>query len=138
MRLKMALDMLHRHIEEWTEEAMIEPEVADPDAEGLREFGSELVAYLHEAAEKLEIDRQNVVVPEKDADSRELCEEITEVFVDEWTMMDFAERPAGVHIEGLREVMEAVADVLEAAPEDCDWELEAATEQLDEFLVEVI
>lgn len=138
MQLKMALDTLHRKIEEWTEEALIEPEVPEPDAEGFREFGSELVGYLHDTAEKLELSLEEVVVPERGASGEELCEELTDIFLDEWAMTDFAERPVGVHLEGLQEVMDAVAEVLEASPEDSRLELEEATLQLDEFLAEVL
>ena len=138
MRLKMALDALHRKIEEWTEEAMIEPEVEDAELEGFREFGTELVGYLHDAAEKLEIDDRELVIPPDDIDADELCEELTDIFVDEWAMIDFAERPIGVEIDGLREVMEMVAEALQAPPDDCVDELEDAIMELDDFLAEVL
>ena len=135
MRLTMALDMLHRKIEEWAEEAFIEPDVSDIAIEGFVEFGSDMVAYLHELAEQFEMSDEEVMLPEMEAEGAELCDEIATLFVDEWALRDFAERPAGVDIEGLRELMETVADVLSAPPDDCEMELETAIEELDEFLV---
>lgn len=137
MQLNMALDLLHRRIEEWTEEAMIEPDTPTAQAEGFREFGSELVAYLHEAAEKMEMTVEELMIPENDAENWELCDEIAELLLDEWAMIDFAERPAGVELDELRPLLVAVADVLEAPADDCAPELEEANEMLDEFLMEV-
>lgn len=138
MRLQMALDMLHRKIEEWTEKAFIAPEVSEPKIEAFLEFGSDLVAHLHEVAGQLEIVDEEAMVPETDAAGPELCDEIAELFLDEWAHIDFTERPPGAQIDELGEVMDAIAEVLDAPPEDCEMELEEATEMLDDYLAGVM
>lgn len=134
MELRIALDLLHRRIEEWTEEAMIEPDVSDREVEAFREYGSELVAHLHEAAEQLGAAQRDLFLAEKGSSSADIVEELVEAFVDEWDQLGFGERPAGLELDELREVMEPVADVLEASADEADMELAEATEVLDDFI----
>ena len=136
MHLNMGLDLLHRRIEEWAEEAMIEPDVPEREVEAFREYGSELVAFLHDVSEEMELGFEDLMVPGDDATAGELCEELTQTFLDEWERLSFGERPGGLEMDALREVLEAVTEVVEAPVDDADLELEDAAELLDEFLAD--
>lgn len=134
MRLTMGFDLLHRRIEEWSEEAQIEPDVSRTAVEGFREYGSDLVAFLHNVGEELELSREELVLAGNDTPSGELCEEMTDFLLDEWNRLDFGERPAGMDLDELPEVMESVAEVLEAEPAEASMQIEEAVELMDDFV----
>ncbi len=130
----MGFDLLHRRIEEWSERAQIEPDAPMTAIEGFVEYGSDLVAFLHEVGEELELFDEELMLTGNDSPSGELCEELTRVLVEKWELLDFAERPPGVDLDELRPVLETVAEVLESEPGDVEDELEEAVELLDEFI----
>lgn len=135
MQLNTGLDLLHRRIEEWTEQALIEPGVAEREVEAFREYGSDLVAFLHEFVEQLEVSNDDVMALDEDASGPEVCEELVDSLFDAWERIDFGERPATFEVDEFREVIEAVADVLATPISDgADAELDEATDELDEFL----
>ncbi len=134
MYLNMGLALLHRRIEEWTEEALLQQQLAEMEVEAFREYGSELMAYLHERVEEMELGYEELMIPGSDATSGELCEELMGALLDAWERLAFGERPAQLRIDELREVLEALAEVLEAPADDAGAELEEATDVLDDFL----
>lgn len=137
MRLKVALDLLHRRIEEWTEAAMIEPDVSNTSAEGFREYAADLVAFLIDLVETWEFGDEDVMIEATAATGREICDELVRAFVELWDDADFGERPADIEIDEVRDILECIADVLESSVEEADDEMEVAVEELEAFLADV-
>lgn len=136
MRLQLGLDLLHRRIEEWTEAALVEAEMRFPEAEGFLEFGSDLVAFLHEIVEEWEWTDQELMLTGPEASSEELCEELMTALLAAWERDDFEERPDRLRLDELRSVMEAIAEVLESPCDEGDDELDVANDEIEEFLSE--
>ena len=136
MLLKLGLDVLHRRIEEWTEEALVEDDAPNSHIEGFREYGSDLVAFLHDLVEQLELGQEELQLSGTNVTSYELCEEVVRVLV-AVEQGEFGEQPLGVEVEEFKPVMEAVAEVLDGPLEDYDEELEEANDYLEEFMANV-
>jgi hypothetical protein len=135
--LQVALDLLHRRIEEWTEAALLEPDVSNSSAEGFREYGADLVAFLIDIVETWEVGDEDLMLDGADATGREVCEEVVRAIVEQWEEADFGERPADLEIDELRTILEAISEVLESSVEDADDEMDQALELLEPFLAEV-
>lgn len=136
MNVTMGVDLLYRRIEEWTEQAMIEPEVSEAEAEALGEYGADFIAFLHDVADELELGQRDMMIQGADASSREVCEELLGIFVDEGASVGIGGSATELRLEGLPDVFEAIAAVLEAPFDDATEELEEATEGLEEFLAD--
>ncbi len=136
MNVTMGVDLLHRRIEEWTEEAAIEPTVSDMDAEAFREYGSDLIAFLHDVVDELELGQESMILQQSSAGSRELCDELLEIIVEEGMGMGLGTSSMELRLEGLPDVFEAIGDVLEAPVADSDEELEEAVDGLEDFLAD--
>ncbi len=134
--MTLGFDLLHRRIEEWTERAQIEPDAPMTEIEGFGEYGADLVAFLQDVLEELEVTDAELMLASNDAPSGELCEELVRAVLEEWERLDFGERPAGLELDDFRQVMESVAEVLESEPGEVHSELEEAVESLDEFLAD--
>lgn len=137
MRLHLALDLLHRRIEEWTDAAISEPEVANAQAEAFREYSADLVAFLIDVVETWEVGDEELMLDGTDSSGREACEEVVRAIVEQWEEADYGERPAELEIDELRAIMEAIADVLDASVDDADEVVDEALELLEPFMAEV-
>lgn len=137
MRLQQGLDLLHRRIEEWMEEEMLESELGDSEVEAFGEYGSDLVAFLQEVIEDMEVGGEELSIVGQDMTSRELTEELWEVLNEAWEHIEFAERPVGVRLEELRLVLVGVAKVLDGSEGEREEDLEEVVELLDDYLTEV-
>lgn len=137
MRLQEGLDLLHRRVEEWTEEALYEVEGSDPEVEGFGEYGVDLIAFLQDVVGELEVGDEQLALANNEVSSRELCEELWTTLSTSWETVEFADRPAGLQIDELRPVLLAVAAVLDKDFEDAEDHLEDAVEILEEFMAEV-
>lgn len=137
MRLQEGLDLLHRRVEEWTEEALQEAEGSNPDIEGFGEYGVDLIAFLQDVVEELEVGDETLKLASNQVASRELCEELWTVLSTYWETVEFADRPAGLHIDELRPVLLCLATVLDEPLDEVDDALEEAVEILEEFMAEV-
>lgn len=135
--MQVALDLLHRRIEEWTEAAMLEPDVSSSSAEGFREYGADLVAFLIDIVETWEVGDEELMLDATDATGREVCEEVVRAIVEQWEEADFGERPADLEIDELRSILEAISEVLESSVDDADDVMDEALELLEPFLAEV-
>lgn len=137
MRFQEGLDLLHRRVEEWTEEALQEADGSDADVEGFGEYGVDLIAFLQDMVEELEVGDEALKLASREASSRELCEEIWTVMSTSWEAVEFADRPAGLHVDELRPVLMALAAVLDEPLDEGEDLLEEAVEELEEFMSEV-
>ena len=138
MQLRTGLDLLHRRIEEWTELVVREEPGLENALEGFREYGTDLVAFLHDMVEQLGIAQNEIFVADKDVTSLELVEEVMEAFIEEWEQLGFGEQPAELDLDALRPVMEAIAAVLEAPLDDAEEPLDEATTYLEEFVAQAL
>lgn len=136
MHLQHSLDLLHRRVEEWSEEAMVDSEELVSEIEAFVEYATELVAGLHDLVEEIEAGDEELRLSSPEPSSRELCEELFVVLQETWEHIEFAERPADIQIEELNQVLAAVATVLDSPTDECGEELDEAVELLDEFIVE--
>lgn len=136
MHLQQSLDLLHRRVEEWSEEAMVDSEELASEIEAFGEYTTDLVAGLHDLVEEIEAADEELRLSSPDPSSRELCEELYVVLVETWEHIEFAERPADIQVEELNQVLLAVAAVLDAPTDECQDELEEAVELLEEYVVE--
>ena len=137
MRFQEGLDLLHRRVEEWTEEALQEAEGSDAEVEGFGEYGADLIAFLQDMVEELEVGDENLTLASREVSSRELCEEIWTVMSTAWEAVEFADRPAGLHVDELRPVLMSLAAVLDEPIDEANEILEDAVEDLEEFMTQV-
>ncbi len=141
MRLQLGLDLLHRRIEEWAEEALIVGERASLKIEAFEEYGADLIATLHDLSEELELSSESLGLTGTEVPIRELCEELWNTLREGWEMVEFADQPMEFRVEELHTVLVSVAGVLSMPPDEFDDDteelLEESVELLDEYLSEV-
>lgn len=141
MRLQLGLDLLHRRIEEWAEEALVVAESATIKIEAFEEYGADLIATLHDAAEELEISSEPLGVTGTEVPVRELCDEIWNTLREGWDMVEFADQPMELRVDELHAVLRSLTAVLTTPLDEFDDEgeefLEEAVELLEDYLSEV-